>query len=107
MRTMGKAAEERRLRSKHVGGVLRKLRERAGQTQQELAAKLSYSSAQFISNWERGVALPPLEVLPRLSALWKVPPRVLVEAFYKYQEAVLRLEKKRLIAKLAKAPRRS
>jgi transcriptional regulator with XRE-family HTH domain len=30
-------------------------------TQKELADALGYSSPQFVSNWERGVAVPPLK----------------------------------------------
>ncbi len=40
--------------------MLKVLREKAGLTQSELSVKMGYSSPQFISNIERGLAnLPP------------------------------------------------
>ncbi len=40
--------------------MLKVLREKAGLTQSELSQKMGYTSAQFISNIERGLAnLPP------------------------------------------------
>lgn len=100
-------AEERRLRAKIVGEFLKTMRQKSGLTQQDLATKLSYSTAQFISNWERGISLPPLEVLPKLSNLCKIPPRTLVEALFRYQEEVLKVHKKHLLAVLSKSVGRS
>ena len=45
----------------------------AGLTQSEVAEKLGYSSPQFISNWERGLANPPVFILRTLTKLYKVP----------------------------------
>ncbi len=99
--------EERRLRGKIVGTFLKTMRQRAGLTQHDLASKLSYTTAQFISNWERGISLPPLDVLPKLSYLCKIPPRILVETLYSYQEEVLKLQKKQLLALFARSGARS
>lgn len=96
-------SQERRLRAKIVGDFLKSMRQKSGFTQQDLAYKLSYSTAQFVSNWERGVSLPPLEILPRLSNLCKIPPRSLVEALFRYQEEALKVHKKQLLSVLAKA----
>lgn len=99
--------EERRLRARIVGEFLKDMRQKSGLTQQELASKLSYSTAQFISNWERGISLPPLEVLPRLAMYCKIPPRTLVDIVYEYQEALLRMQKKHLLALFTKQSKRA
>lgn len=38
-----------------------------GLTQDELAKKLGYSCAQFVSNWERGQCLPPIGKMKAVS----------------------------------------
>lgn len=55
-----------------LGELLRRSRERAELTQRQVSNELEYSSAQFISNFERGVTAPPLKRLVRLSELYGV-----------------------------------
>lgn len=52
---------------------LRELRNAVGLAQEDVAEHLGYASAQFISNWERGISHPPMNALPRLAQLYKVP----------------------------------
>jgi transcriptional regulator with XRE-family HTH domain len=61
------------LNRKAFGEFLSKKRERAGVSQEVLAAKLGYSSGQFISNWERGTSFPPMDKLPKLAAILHIP----------------------------------
>ena len=58
---------EHDLRVKIIGKFLKEKRTKAGLTQQEVALGLSYDTAQFVSNWERGISLPPLVALPKLA----------------------------------------
>lgn len=61
---------------KKRGGLAAYLKEKriqAGLTQSEVAKKLGYSSPQFVSNWERGLANPPVFVLRDLTKMYKVP----------------------------------
>ncbi len=95
-------AEERLLREKHVGEFLKSIRTKAGLTQQELAKKLSYSTAQFISNWERGISLPPTEVLPKIIQLCNTQPRKLADVLFGFQEELLKRQKKQLLGYLQK-----
>ena len=44
----------------------------AGLSQKDVANRLKYSSAQFVSNWERGVSSPPLRAVRKLASLYKV-----------------------------------
>jgi transcriptional regulator with XRE-family HTH domain len=87
---------ETQLRRRLVGSVLKNARERAGLTQHALATKLHYSSPQFVSNWERGLAMPPMDILPQLCKLLGMAPRHLIEALYAYQDEMLKLHKERL-----------
>ena len=84
------------IRQKLVGEFLKSSREKAGFTQLALARELGYTSAQFISNWERGIAMPPMVNLPELTRILAVPPKQMLEVLYKYQESFLALEKERL-----------
>lgn len=51
---------------------LRESRMRAGLSQAQVARKLGYGTAQFISNWERGVSEPPLKALKVLAKIYSV-----------------------------------
>jgi hypothetical protein len=42
--------------------------------------------------------MPPLDTLPKLSSMMKIPPRELIEVITRYQEQVLKLNKKQLMA---------
>jgi transcriptional regulator with XRE-family HTH domain len=53
----------------HLGKNLQNLREKAGLTQRDLADKFGYKTPQFISNWERGVAAPPISVIKKLAKM--------------------------------------
>ncbi len=51
---------------------LKKMRIDAGLSQLDVSKKLGYSSPQFISNIERGLALPPTKILKPLAKICKV-----------------------------------
>jgi len=55
-----------------LAGFLKEKRVAAGLTQSEVARKLGYSSPQFVSNWERGLANPPVFVLRDLTKMYRV-----------------------------------
>lgn len=44
----------------------------AGLSQKDVADRLGYTTPQFISNWERGVSQPPINVLKKLGEMYKV-----------------------------------
>jgi transcriptional regulator with XRE-family HTH domain len=54
-----------------VGEFLRAARSNAGLTQLEVADALGYSSPQFISNFEAGIAVPPLSKIVALERIYK------------------------------------
>jgi transcriptional regulator with XRE-family HTH domain len=55
-----------------LGQYLKEKRIAVSMTQLDLARKLGYTSAQFVSNWERGLAKPPIAQLKVLSKLLKI-----------------------------------
>lgn len=78
---------------KELGQQLRRLRLSAGKTQWAVARKLGYQTAQFISNWERGVSVPPTSAIRPLAEVLGVKPRELVDMIYVAIEAQVRIEK--------------
>jgi transcriptional regulator with XRE-family HTH domain len=61
------------------GNFLANSRDSAGLTQRQVSLKLGYSSAQFISNFERGIATPPIKKAKVLCGLYAIPPSVMAE----------------------------
>jgi len=61
-----------------VGEYLAKMRAKAGLTQRAVAEKLGYSSAQFISNFECGMSLPPLRKLKLMIEIYDADPNTLL-----------------------------
>ncbi len=55
-----------------LGEYLQEMRVKAGLTQREVSLALGYSSAQFISNFERGIAVPPLKKLKVLVKMYNL-----------------------------------
>ncbi|MNL72846.1 helix-turn-helix protein [compost metagenome] len=48
-----------------------------------VAAELGYTTPQFISNWERGISAPPLNVIAKLAALYSVSEQTLFDLLLK------------------------
>lgn len=84
------------VRRQTIGKFLREARERAGLSQRHIAVRLGYASAQFVSNWERGIASPPLKSLGKLYAILGCRPEDLLRAFTAYRKKVVQLEAKQL-----------
>jgi transcriptional regulator with XRE-family HTH domain len=74
---------------KTLGTYFQEKRSDKGLSQKDVADILGYSSAQFVSNWERGISAPPLEALPTLVKLYQIPTKEIVTLMLKEQEKVL------------------
>ena len=55
-----------------LGNLIREFRVSSEWTQLQLAEKLGYDSAQFVSLFERGISKIPLETLGKLIILLKI-----------------------------------
>jgi transcriptional regulator with XRE-family HTH domain len=65
-----------------VGEYLRQARLKAGLTQKQAGDALEYSSAQFISNFEAGIAVPPLKKLVVLEQIYGMNLRELMDIIF-------------------------
>lgn len=54
---------------------------RAGLTQKTVSEKLGYESAQFVSNWERGISHPPPKAFKMLCKFYNLPYKEYVDHF--------------------------
>lgn len=72
-----------------VGALLAKARDNSNLSQAFVANKLGYSSPQFISNMERGIALPTKKGIKTLVDLYDLNPKVLVSAILKAKRTQL------------------
>lgn len=70
---------------------LKRMRIESGLTQAEVASELGYTSPQFISNWERGLVLPPISALRKLMGLIHLEREHLIRLYI--AQSRLRLEK--------------
>lgn len=61
------------MRNNEFGQFLKSAREKAGVSQKEISTALGYNTPQFVSNWERGVAMPPISALKKIAKLINVP----------------------------------
>jgi transcriptional regulator with XRE-family HTH domain len=62
-----------------LADFLREKRIESGLSQMVVAKTLSYSTAQFVSNWERGLSSPPISTLRKLCEIYHIPPDVLFD----------------------------
>ena len=57
---------------------------RAGLSQKDVADDLGYQSAQYVSNWERGLTTPPGRTLRRLADLYQIPAEELYDVILEF-----------------------
>jgi len=70
-----------------LGDYLREKRTERGISQNEVAAHLGYGSAQFVSNWERQLANPPMPTLRKLIPFLKLDTDELLDLLLAHSEA--------------------
>jgi len=68
---------------------LKKARKSKGLTQAQLAKKLGYT-AQFVTNWERGVSMPPIEKLGKVAKICSVSGREIADILIQQYEQKLK-----------------
>lgn len=75
--------------AKKLGKFLKASRTNVELSQAEVAKKLGYNSAQYISNFERGLCMPPLKKLRKLILMYDIEPEVVYDMMLKAQEREL------------------
>ena len=78
--------------SRQIAKFLKSRRMALGLTQADVAAKLGYSTPQFVSNWERACAFPPVSILKDLAKLYQISADDLFEVILENQREQLRRE---------------
>lgn len=76
--------------TKRLGPYLQESRAKKGLTQKDVSIALGYQTAQFVSEWERGVRSPPSSALRKLVDLYEIS----IDEFYEVlrAERVIHLE---------------
>jgi len=69
------------IRRQTIGACLKAWRTNRHLTQKAVAEVLGYSTPQFVSNWERGVSLPPLNAMPVLAKLYALSQQEVILAY--------------------------
>ena len=62
----------------------------ANLSQQEVAKALGFTTGQFVSNWERGLSFPPMQILPKLVKLYKINKNELMNVYLEEQKKMIR-----------------
>ena len=68
------------MKGSSLAELLKEKRIVANLSQWEVAKKLGYTTPQFVSNWERGVSTPPVQVLNKIADLYGTSSDELFEA---------------------------
>jgi len=78
---------------REYGKKMRGFRQESGLTQSGLARRLGLTSAQFVSNIERGIALLPATFVPKVSRMYGIKKQTLIDLYtdaknYEYTQRV-------------------
>lgn len=63
----------------NLSQFLRKKRIEMQMSQAELASMLGYNNPQFVSNWERGLAQPPMRQTREICNILKIDKRTVID----------------------------
>ena len=83
--------------------ALRRWREEAGLTQKDVARSLGHAEGtggQFVSNWERGISIPPIDDFGKLARLYRVPMREFVGVLYQHRVEQAKLERRAIYRRM-------
>jgi transcriptional regulator with XRE-family HTH domain len=72
-----------------LGEYLQRMRLSANLTQRDVSLALGYSSAQFISNFERGIAVPPLKKLKVLVKMYGMSVEAVMEMILEAEREIM------------------
>lgn len=93
---------------KKCGEFLKKSREAQGLSQKDVSTVLGYNTSQFISNWERGLSLPPIPTLRKLAKVYGIDAETLFNVILEAQvEMVTKSLKRKFGVERAKTSRSS
>jgi transcriptional regulator with XRE-family HTH domain len=76
-------------KSNTIGNFLKAQRQAKKLTQKQLADIFNLTCTQFVSNWERGICLPPANYLPKLCQVLNIERKTLINLILEKTEADL------------------
>lgn len=82
-----------------LGNRLTALRVARKLTQKQIADELGYGTAQFVSNWERGISEPPLTSIVALAKILGTGRNALIDMIFAARFDALRAAHKNALAK--------
>ncbi|WP_159455656.1 helix-turn-helix domain-containing protein [Pseudobacteriovorax antillogorgiicola] len=88
--------QENLIRKNTIGQLIESHRRKNGITQKYLSESLGYASNQIVSNWERGLSQPPVDLLPKLATILKIDRNTLFDVIMDCQHGILELKKRRI-----------
>jgi transcriptional regulator with XRE-family HTH domain len=71
-------------KSSKLSQLLKSGRISSGLSQTEVAHRLGYKTAQFVSNWERGIVAPPGKTLRKLANIFDLSHAEIYDALLEY-----------------------
>lgn len=74
-----------------IGYYLRDKRIEADLSQKDVALLCGYN-AQFVSNWERGMSLPPMTIIKKLLKIYHVPAHEFIDLMIDSQRSLLEVQ---------------
>lgn len=79
-----------------LGQLIQQKREEAGLSQYDVAQRLGFSTAQFVSNFERGISRPPARCLKALARMIRIDSKQLTVMYKRscMEEFERRLDRK-------------
>lgn len=75
-----------------LADFLKRSREKVGLTQKQVAEHLGYSTAQFVSAWERAEREPPMNVIWKLAHLYRLSAESIFATMLEYRKQTLARE---------------
>lgn len=88
---LGSATATKRM-AKELGIFLKQKREAVKVSQGAVARRLGYSSAQFVSNIERGLCFPPMDALKMMMELYKISGTEMTKILFDLQSSYFKEE---------------
>lgn len=91
---------------KKCGEFLKQSREAQGLSQKDVSDVMGYNTSQFISNWERGLSLPPIPTLRKLAKVYNINAEILFNVILEAQvEMVTKSLKEKFLAERMRVSR--
>jgi|GEM_PF-475226 len=87
-----KKSTARSAQSEMLGSFLKARRERAGLTQKQVSDELGYTTAQFVSSWERGEREPPMHAIWRLASIYNISAEKIFDVMLEYRHKMIEQE---------------